>query len=119
MRVSVARNSASSAGVLQALPAAEARLLDVVADAQHLGGRGDEADMHAAQLHPFAVAAAIDAVEWRAARGMRLEDVAIDLLARDLGGIEQRAAHQRGLDGAATPGLSRAPARRPTMPIAA
>src|SRR5262245_66573058 len=54
--------------------------------------------MHAAQLDPLAVGAAIDAVERSAPRWMALEHLPVETLPRYLCLKEQGARHQRGLN---------------------
>ena len=86
-------------------PAVEPRLRDHVADAHQTGRDGDKTGMDAAELHPVAVRAFVDAVERRAAGRVGLKDVTPQMLAGDFRMIEQRTRHQRGFDGAAAAGL--------------
>ena len=53
-----------------------------------------KATVHAAELHPVAVGALVDAVERGAARGMGLKRVRRQLVARHLGMVQQGSSHQ-------------------------
>ena len=78
---------------------------DQLANPHQFRRDGDEAHMHATQLHPFTIGTFVDAVEWCAARGVCLKFMRLEAFRDDLGVIEQRAGHQRGFDRAAAPGL--------------
>ena len=104
-RLDDARNGRAQlhlSGLLTAPPLIEAVFLDQCANPHDSGGNFHKAGMNASELHPFPIAALIDAVERRAAGRMGLEDVFRDVFAEHFRVIKQGPSHQGCLDSPST-----------------